>query len=221
MKNVLEIDGVILEFNNKRILQNVYLKIEQGKITGLLGRNGTGKSSLMKILFGDLIPQQKSIRLNGRSILKANRAPKNMRYLPQSNFIPNTLSTKRVFSDFNLDFGTFTKHFSEFSKYYHSKIKHLSGGEKRIIEIYVLLVSDTKICMLDEPFSQVMPLHVESIKNLILQEKENKGILLTDHLYKHITDICDELYIIENGQTHLTKNKMDLERLGYAPRSKK
>lgn len=52
MINQLEIDSVILELNSKRILQNVYLKSETGKITGLLGRNGTGKSCLMKILFG-------------------------------------------------------------------------------------------------------------------------------------------------------------------------
>lgn len=63
MKNILEIDSVILEYGLKRILQNVYLKTETGKITGLLGRNGSSKSSLMKILFGELNPSNKSIRL--------------------------------------------------------------------------------------------------------------------------------------------------------------
>jgi ABC-type lipopolysaccharide export system ATPase subunit len=60
-----------------------------------------------------------------------------------------------------------------------------------------------------------MPLHVESIKRLILREKENKGIIVTDHLYQHIVDICDSLYIINNGKTYLTKSIQDLVALGY------
>ena len=56
MTNTLEVDSVILEFDSKRVLHNVYLKSETGKVTGLLGRNGTGKSCLMKILFSSLIP---------------------------------------------------------------------------------------------------------------------------------------------------------------------
>ena len=63
---------------------------------------------------------------------------------------------------------------------------------------------------------QVMPLHIETIKNLILREKINKGIIITDHLYKYIIDICDNLYVISNGKTYLTKSIQDIETLGYA-----
>ena len=70
--------------------------------------------------------------------------------------------------------------------------------------------------MLDEPFSQVMPVHVETIKGLILREKKNKGIIITDHLYKYIIDICDNLYVINGGKTYLTKSLQDIEILGYA-----
>jgi ABC-type sugar transport system ATPase subunit len=52
MTNILEVDSILLEFDLKRVLQDVYLKSETGKVTGLLGRNGSGKSCLMKILFG-------------------------------------------------------------------------------------------------------------------------------------------------------------------------
>lgn len=61
-----------------------------------------------------------------------------------------------------------------------------------------------------------MPIHVGSIKKLILREKENKGIIITDHMYRHIIDICDDLYVINNGQTYLTKSVQDIETLGYA-----
>jgi ABC-type lipopolysaccharide export system ATPase subunit len=216
MKNILEVDSVILEFNLKRILQNVYLKSETGKVTGLLGRNGTGKSCLMKILFGELIPRDKSIRINGKALLTSNRSPSDLRYLPQKRFVPNSLTLKRIFSDFKLDFADLILNFPEFGKFYKSQLTKLSGGERRIIEIYIILVSETKFCMLDEPFSHVMPIHVDSIKKLILREKENKGLIITDHLYKHIIDICDDLYVINEGKIYLTKNINDLETLGYA-----
>lgn len=216
MTNLLEVDSVILEFDSKRVLHNVYLKSETGKVTGLLGRNGAGKSCLMKIMFGELIPNDKSIRINGKALVTSDRSPKDLRYLPQKRFVPNSLTIKRIFSDFNLNFADLIFNFPEFEKFYKSKLTNLSGGERRIIEIYTILVSQTRFCMLDEPFSQVMPIHVDSIKKLILREKENKGIIITDHMYKHIVDICDDLYVINNGKTYLTKSIEDLETLGYA-----
>ncbi len=69
MNHTLEVDGVILEFNSKRILQDVYLKSESGKVTGLLGRNGSGKSCLMKIIYGELVPNDKSVRIDGHALL--------------------------------------------------------------------------------------------------------------------------------------------------------
>lgn len=216
MKNILEIDSVILEFDSKRVLQDVYMKSETGKVTGLLGRNGTGKSCLMKIIYGELVPNDKSIRINGNSIYNKYRNPNDIRYLPQGRFIPKSLTIKRIFDDFELDFLDFTNEFPEFEKFYKAKFKNLSGGEQRIIEIYSILASKTKFCMLDEPFSQVMPVHVESIKGLILREKKNKGIIITDHLYKYIIDICDNLYVINGGKTYLTKSLQDIEILGYA-----
>jgi ABC-type lipopolysaccharide export system ATPase subunit len=196
MKNILEVDSVILEFEFKRVLQNVYLKSETGKVTGILGRNGSGKSCLMKIIYGELVPNDKS--------------------LPQAGFVPYSMTIKRIFNDFELDFADLTRSFPEFKKLYKTKLKNLSGGERRIIEIFIILVSKTKFCMLDEPFSYVMPIHVDALKNLILREKENKGIIITDHLYEHIIDICDNLYVINDGKTYLTNSIQDIETLGYA-----
>lgn len=215
MTNILEVDSVILEFASKRVLQDVYLKSETGKITGLLGRNGSGKSCLMKIIFGELILKDKSIRINGKSLLTTSRSPYDLRYLPQTYLIPKSFTVKRVFHDFKLSFHDFLDDFPEFEKYYKTKCKYLSGGERRIIEIYLILVSESKFCMLDEPFSQLMPIHVEAIKKLILREKSNKGIIITDHLYRHITTICDSLYVIKEGKTYLTNGITDLEILGY------
>lgn len=219
MKHYLEVDSIILEFNTKRVLQDVYLKNETGKTTGILGRNGTGKTCLMKIIYGGLKINNKSIRFDGKPVINSYRNPKFLKYLPQNNFIPQNLKIKRIFRDFNLNFSGFTKYFPEFSKYFDFKLKNLSGGEKRIIEIYIILASETKFCMLDEPFSHIMPLHVSTIKNIINDEKKNKGIIITDQLYEHIIDICDEIYLLSFGKTYLIKDKNDLIKLGYLNKS--
>lgn len=216
MIQTLEVDSVILEFGTKRVLQDVYLKSKTGKITGLLGRNGTGKTCLLNILYGQLSPNDHSVRLNKQVLLNSSRSTKDIMYLPQFSFIPKSLTLNRIFNDYKLDFSEFINEFPEFEKYYISKLKKLSGGEQRIVEIYLIISSKTKFCLLDEPFTHVMPLHIDSIKNLILREKKNKGIIITDHLYRHIIDICDDLYVINDGKTYLTNSIQDLETLGYA-----
>jgi ABC-type multidrug transport system ATPase subunit len=216
MIDILEVDSVILEYGTKKVLQDVYLKCETGKITGLLGRNGSGKTCLMKIIYGKLSANNSSVRFNGEALLNTSRPSENIMYLPQFNFIPKFLTLKRIFKDFKLDFSEFINDFPEFSKYYKSKFIKLSGGEQRIVEIYLIIASNTKFCLLDEPFSHVMPVHIDSIKKLIVREKINKGFLITDHLYKYITDICDNLYVINDGKTYLTNSLQDIETLGYA-----
>src|ERR1700712_3206955 len=101
MKHKLEIDSIQLELNGKRILSDIYLKCETGNITGLLGRNGQGKSCLMQIIYGNL-KCEKSIRFNNVSNYEAFKRPDLLRYLPQFNFIPKGLSLKQIFTDFDL-----------------------------------------------------------------------------------------------------------------------
>jgi ABC-type lipopolysaccharide export system ATPase subunit len=170
----------------------------------------------MKIIYGELSANDKSVRINGNVFLNNKRNPSDIRYLPQFKFIPKSLTLERIFDDFELSFKDFIIEFPEFRKYYRLNFSHLSGGEQRIIEIYTILVSKSKFCMLDEPFSHVMPIHAETIAKLIVKEKANKGIIITDHLYREILEISDSLYIISNGQTYLTKEIRDIERLGYA-----
>lgn len=208
-------DSVLLEFDLRKILSDIYLKCETGKITGLLGRNGHGKTCLMNIICGNLEPQSKSIRFDGSTISTPFKKPELLIYLPQFNFIPENLTLKRIFNDFKIDFNSFEKLFPEISIHFKSPIKNLSGGHRRIVEIFIIIKSKTQFVLLDEPFSHIMPLHIDKIKTLLLEEKHNKGILITDHLYEHITSISDSLYVINNGKTYLTNHISDLENYGY------
>ncbi len=215
MNHVLEIDGVQLEFAGRKILSSIYLKCETGKITGLLGKNGQGKSRLMKVIYGSL-PCEKSVRVDHISLFKPFKRPDLLLYLPQFNFIPKSLSLQGIFTDFDIDYNCFTDRFPEFASRYHSSINSLSGGERRLIEVYVIVKSASQFAMLDEPFTHLNPLQIEKVKELLTEEKIKKGLFITDHMYRHIIDICDDLYVLTDGKTYLTTSLQDIETHGYA-----
>ncbi len=215
MKHKLEADSIQLEFDNRKILSDIYLKCETGKITALIGRNGEGKSCLMQIIYGSN-QCEKSVRIDNVSQLEAFKKPDLLKYLPQFNFIPKQLSLKRIFKDFELDYSSFEKRFPEFASKYKSSIGSLSGGEKRLIELYVIVKSKSQFAMLDEPFTHLNPIQIEKVKELLKEEKENKGLLITDHLFNHVTGIADSFYVLANGKTHLINNLEEIEALGYA-----
>ena len=215
MVHRLEVDSVYLEFNGRRILSDIYLRCETGKITGLLGRNGNGKSCLMNVIYGNLKASSQSVRIDDEHVPNAYQRPDLLLNLPQFNFIPKNLSLKRIFSDFNVDYSSLELVFPEFKSKYKTAIKDLSGGQGRLIEIFLLLKKSSRFVMLDEPFSHLSPIHIEVVKELIQQEKAKKGFLITDHMFRHIVQICDDLYVLADGKMHLTKDVQELEFLGY------
>src|SRR3712207_1460386 len=99
IKHTLEADSIHLELKGRTILSNIYIRCETGSITGLLGRNGEGKSCLMRIIHGTLAAE-KSVRIDGRAVYEAYKSPDMLRYLPQFRFIPPSLSVASIFNDF-------------------------------------------------------------------------------------------------------------------------
>jgi lipopolysaccharide export system ATP-binding protein len=170
------------------------LSLSMGRIIGLLGRNGAGKSRLMKAAFA---------------------SHRNLSYLPQTDFIPATLRLSRLFDDFRLDYADFEKRFPEFRGRHHRKLKELSGGESRFVETCLIICTPTSFAMLDEPFTHLMPLQIEKITELLLEEKKIKGFLITDHLYHHVVGIADSIYVLTAGKTHGVKDPADIAALGY------
>jgi ABC-type multidrug transport system ATPase subunit len=215
MNNILEIDSVILNFGDKRVLSDIYLKCSSGEVVGILGRNGSGKTTLLRIIFGELETPDKSIRINGQAIPEPYKNGGLIKFLPQFNFMIQTISVKQVFKRFKIDFNDFVQLFPGFEKYYKQRLTELSGGEKRIVEIYTILASKSLFCLLDEPFTHIMPVHIETVKQLIEREKLKKGIILIDHLYQNVIDICNRIYIIENGKTNKVLTEVDFHRFGY------
>jgi lipopolysaccharide export system ATP-binding protein len=86
VKNMLEFDSLYLEFGHHRVLQDVYVKCETGEVVGIIGRNGSGKSCLMKIVFGSMKAYMQSVRINGEYVTGSNIRKGLINYLPQESF---------------------------------------------------------------------------------------------------------------------------------------
>lgn len=183
---ILEADNIELSFNNKKILYGVYIKTETGKITGILGRNGCGKTCLLRIIFGDLNSKYKNIRINSVHQKKELYKTNTVAYLPQHQLLPNSMKLSKAFALFNTEWDIFTAIFDAFIKYKDAKVNILSSGELRIIETYLILCSKKEIILLDEPFSFIAPIYIEKIKLLIQEKKKESSILITDHFYRDI-----------------------------------
>jgi len=216
MKNVLEVDSINKSYNGIEILSDVYLKCKTGDVIGILGRNGTGKSTLLKIIFGILGAEHKFIRINCQIRKKAYKHSNEIVYLPQDNFVPKNFKVSKAIklfvdknnlSDFeNDDF---------IQTIYTKKINQLSGGELRYLEIMLCLTNNSKFALLDEPYNGLSPILIKSINKLIVKYSSLKGIILTDHNYKHVLDVATQLYLIKDCATKKLRDKGELIKYGY------
>lgn len=215
-KSVLEVDSVQKQYNGKIIISDVYLKCETNDVVGILGRNGSGKSTLLKIIFGIEAADFKFVRVDG--IVKANTSAliNQISYLPQDNFIPNSLSIKKAIA---LSIAKDKiAHFSAddmIQSMLIKKIKHLSGGELRYLEIKLILYNDSKFVLLDEPYNGLSPIMIDKINNLIIEKASVKGIVITDHNYENVIKVSTKLALMKEGKMFHLKNKEELVERGY------
>ncbi|MCW3088238.1 MAG: transporter ATP-binding protein [Sediminibacterium sp.] len=217
MNHTLQADSILFQIDGRKILSDVYVKCETGKVTALLGRNGQGKSCLMNTIYGISAAESKSIRFDNVSVPNPHMYPDLLRYLPQKNFIPQSITLRRLFSDFDISYSEFKERFPGFSSTNTTKIGRLSGGERRLVEVYVIVKAQSQFVLLDEPFSYLSPIQIETMKGVINEEKKNKGLLITDHLYLDVVDISDYIYVLVNGKTHLSDGLQGIEKHGYLP----
>lgn len=212
---ILEIDNIELNYGNKRILYAIYLKGESGKVTGILGRNGCGKTSLLRILFGNLSPKYQTIRIDGNHQKKKLFKSGQIAYLPQHRLLPGNIKLSTAFSFYNLHWNEFIDLFESFAIYKNTRVDKLSSGEVRIVETYLILNSGKSIILLDEPFSFIAPIYVEKFKVMIQKKKRNGILIITDHFYNDLVDVSDTLYVLKNGYSKLIHSTEELANEGY------
>ncbi|WP_409417618.1 ATP-binding cassette domain-containing protein [Flavobacterium sp. PS2] len=215
-RHILEIDSVKKSFGEKIILSDVYLQCETNDIIGLLGRNGSGKSTFLKIIFGVIPADFKFVRIDGDMKTKTRELMSEISYLSQDNFIPNVFSVKKA-----IRLSIAKERIDSFCNdemiqvITDKKIAHLSGGELRYLEIKLVLENSSKFVLLDEPYNGLSPLMIEKVNQLIIMNSSKKGIIISDHNYRNVISISTRLVLIKDGKLNHLKDKNELIEKGY------
>ncbi len=213
--NTLEFDSLFLEFGMHRVLSSIYMKCSTGRIVGLLGRNGSGKSCLMRIVFGALRAETSSVRLNKITLLGNYMKREIIAYLPQDDLLPPFVTFSQAIKLYRADVRKMINHFPEITDFVDRKADEVSSGQRRFFEALLLIYSPHPFCIMDEPFSGLSPLQVEKLMGILQDEKRNKGFLITDHLHRSIRAVADDLYVLSNGTTFPITREEQLLDLGY------
>ncbi len=214
--NKLHIDSVTKSYNNKVILSDIFISCEKGEIKGLIGRNGSGKSTLLKIVFGTEKSESKFIRIGNKIIKNTYDGRNRINYLPQENFLPNNISIRSLINLFLAKESRKVVLENENVKpLLHKKSQDLSGGERRIIEILLIIHSKAEFILLDEPFNGVSPIVKDYIISYIKEMKSSKGYIITDHDYENVISLADKIVYLQNGYLKEIKDKSELVELGY------
>ena len=213
--NRLLVDSVHLEFDKLQVLQSAFITAHTGRVTGVLGRNGCGKSCLFKCIMGGIKPQNIFVRFNDEPETDYAHIGKRVKYLPQNVFMPTNMTLGEAFDLYEVDYNGLVAFDNKFHTYEKMTSGQLSGGEVRIAEMYMVLNSEAEFCILDEPFSNVAPKYVEMMQQLIQQHKATKGIIISDHMYEQVMDITDDLFLLRDGYTFPIKCREDLIHHGY------
>ena len=213
--NTMLVDSVQLAFGRNTVLQSAYITSQTGKVTGVLGRNGTGKSCLFKCIMGGIKAQNRFVRFNDEPDTDYAHIGNRVKYLPQNLFMPSRMTLDEAFRLYGVDYDGLVTFDTKYHRYQRRQFRELSGGEARVAEMYLVLNSDCEFCILDEPFSNISPNCIDKMQELIREQKKHKGIIVSDHMYEAIIQITDDLFLLRDGFTFPIHSREDLIRLGY------
>jgi lipopolysaccharide export system ATP-binding protein len=215
-KDQLIIKNVSKSYGNKRVVNNISIKINKGEIVGLLGPNGAGKTTTFYIIVGLIKPDSGEIFIDQSNVSSLPiylRGQKGISYLPQEpsifrgmNVEDNLMSIIEIMEKDKSKHQNILESFlSEFDIHHVRKSKSivLSGGERRRLEIARTLVSKPKYLLLDEPLTGIDPISIDEIKMIIKKlKKKNIGVLITDHNVRETLKIVDKVYIVNEGSIY-------------------
>jgi len=212
--SVLEGAGLCKSFRQRRVVDNVTVRVEQGEIVALLGPNGAGKTVTFYCLTGIIRPDAGRVMLDGRDVTEApmyQRARLGLGYLAQEPSVFRRLSVEdNVMAILEMQPLERAEREARLEEMLDElSIKHLrksmayslSGGERRRLEITRALVTGPRFMLLDEPFAGVDPIAVNDIQTIVAGLRHRGlGVLITDHNVEQTLDIVDRAYILFEGQ---------------------
>ena len=196
----------------------LFLGVNGAKIIALYGRNGSGKSYLLELICGIKTAFSTRVEIQEKRENWRKLNANEIGYLSQHNFIPPHLTLKKVLSDYNINLHDLVRECSLFALKENYKIKNFSGGEIRLLELYLLLHRESKLLLLDEPFAQLSPLHIQQVKTWMKQSR--CVILITDHNFQEVFPLADQHLLLKDKQEIiLIENEKELIRGGYISNS--
>ncbi|MGF9712814.1 MULTISPECIES: ABC transporter ATP-binding protein [Paenibacillus] len=204
--NGIELRNVSKSFKGLSLFENVSVSFEKGKIYGIVGHNGSGKSVLFKMMCGFVFPDQGSVLVNGIELGKNKRFPENFGILIDK---PGYLGDKTGFENLKYLAAIQNKISDEKIKEtlemvglqytLKQKVKHYSLGMKQKLAIAQAIMEDQDVLLLDEPFNGLDVDSVENIRNLLKSlNQEGKTIILTSHHNEDIELLCEHVFRVRN-----------------------
>ena len=212
-EKLLEAKNISKSFGKIQALDNVNFHLYKGKIHGLLGENGAGKSSLMNVLSGIYQPEKGSITFKGERQKKLNpelAAKLGIGMVHQEfRLIENfTIKDNLTLSKANIYINNFEDAYKKYSEIFSLSVNHdsiisdLSVGEKQKIEIMKLIFNNNSIMLLDEPTAVLTPQETNQLKNSLetLSKEDEKTIVFITHKLKEIKEFTETIFVMKNGQ---------------------
>jgi len=217
---ILELKNIEKSFGDKQVLKGVSFKAESGKAFGLLGRNGAGKTTAIRILMNVFPQNSGEILVDGKPIdyekLRIGYLPEERGLYPKKLIIDQLLyfaqlkgmDTKKALKsiDYWLERLQMTEHRNK-------KLETLSKGNQQKIQLVTALAHDPHIIILDEPFSGLDPVNAMLLKNIVNEQIENgKIVLFSSHQMSYIEEFCDTIAILNGGKVAVGGDLKEIKR---------
>lgn len=221
-------ENVTKRYINKTALENVDLNISRGKIVGLVGENGSGKSTTLKLIAGLIKPTKGKVFVNGK---ETSRFAHEVSYLSELDVYYSFYNVGETIDFYATQFSDFNKEkaeeICEFMKLERSqKLKHLSKGNRGRLKIALALAREVPVILMDEPLSGLDPMVRDSIVRGLISyiDLEKQTVLIATHEIKEIETILDEVILIKRGNIIGQRNVDELrdeENIGIVEWMKK
>ena len=212
--DLLECIHLSKEFDNKKVLKDINIKIPRGKIVGLLGKNGMGKSTLIKIINDLLTPTSGEVLINGKK--PSVESKKIISYLPERSYLEKGMHVADVikfFQEFYDDFDSekANKLLNDLELDKDMKLSKMSKGMQEKVQLILVMSRKADLYILDEPLGGVDPATRDYILDTILNNfNEGASVIISTHLIADIERILDEVIFIDKGKIILQSDSDEL-----------
>ena len=211
---MLELKNVTKKYLRRTALDDVSLALESGRTCLLLGPNGSGKTTMMKLIAGLSRPTSGTIAFDGSPIGVATKS--RIAYMPTENYFYNYMSVKdigRYYADFFTDFSaqTFERKLAEMELDPVDRIRQLSSGMAAKLRLALTLSRDAELMMFDEPLNGVDILtRTQTIDAILAGRREGRSMLISTHLVDELEDVVDTTVFLRNGKLVMAGDKREI-----------